>query len=150
MNVRTTDLVALVHLGCARNLIDSELILGRMADEGLVVTGDPSEAYTVVLNTCSFIGPAREESHEAIADLVARKKAGELGAVVVAGCLVQRYKRGLARQYPEVDVLAVEEAVQRLECSLLCILRDELRLLQQNSRLSLLYLYEHNLDLRSQ
>ena len=82
MNVRTTDLVALVHLGCARNLIDSELILGRMADEGLVVTGDPSEAHTVVLNTCSFIGPAREESHQAIADLVARKKAGDLGAVV--------------------------------------------------------------------
>lgn len=106
MNVRTTDLVALVHLGCARNLIDSELILGRMADEGLVVTGDPSEAHTVVLNTCSFIGPAREESHQAIADLVARKKAGDLGAVVVAGCLVQRYKRGLARQYPEVDVFA--------------------------------------------
>lgn len=106
MSVKTTDLVALVHLGCARNLIDSELILGRMADEGLVVTGNPAEAHTVVLNTCSFIGPAREESHGAIRDLVARKKAGELGAVVVAGCLVQRYKHTLARQYPEVDVFA--------------------------------------------
>ena len=60
----------------------------------------------MVLNTRSFIGPAREESHQAIADLVARKKAGDLGAVVVAGCLVQRYKRGLARQYPEVDAFA--------------------------------------------
>lgn len=106
MNVRTTDLVALVHLGCARNLIDSELILGRMADEGLVVTGDPSAAHTVVLNTCSFIGPARQESEQAIEDLVERKRRGELGAVVVAGCLVQRYKRGLARDYPDVDVFA--------------------------------------------
>ena len=98
--------MALIHLGCARNLIDSELILGRMAEEGLVVTGDPSEAHTVVLNTCSFIGPAREESHGAIRDLVKRKEAGDLGAVVVAGCLVQRYRRTLERQYPEVDMFA--------------------------------------------
>jgi len=98
--------VALIHLGCARNLIDSELILGRMAEEGLVVTGDPSEAHTVVLNTCSFIGPAREESHGAIRDLVERKQAGDLGAVVVAGCLVQRYRRTLERQYPDVDMFA--------------------------------------------
>jgi len=98
--------VALIHLGCARNLIDSELILGRMAEEGLVVTGDPEEAHTVVLNTCSFIGPAREESHGAIRDLVERKQAGDLGAVVVAGCLVQRYRRTLERQYPDVDMFA--------------------------------------------
>jgi len=98
--------VALIHLGCARNLIDSELILGRMAEEGLVVTGDPSGAHTVDLNTCSFIGPAREESHGAIRDLVERKQAGDLGAVVVAGCLVQRYRRTLERQYPDVDMFA--------------------------------------------
>ena len=98
--------MALIHLGCARNLIDSELILGRMAEEGLVVTGDPAEAHTVVLNTCSFIGPAREESHGAIRDLVERKQAGDLGAVVVAGCLVQRYRRTLERQYPDVDMFA--------------------------------------------
>jgi len=95
-----------VHLGCARNLIDSELILARMAENGLLVTGDPDEASTVVLNTCSFIGPARQESHDAIAELVERKRSGDLGAVVVAGCLVQRYKRGLAKQYPDVDLFA--------------------------------------------
>ncbi|MDB2576990.1 30S ribosomal protein S12 methylthiotransferase RimO [Planctomycetota bacterium] len=106
MTVRPADRVALIHLGCARNLIDSELILGRMAEEGLVVTGDPAEAHTVVLNTCSFIGPAREESHGAIRDLVERKQSGELGAVVVAGCLVQRYRRTLERQYPDVDMFA--------------------------------------------
>lgn len=77
-----------------------------MADEGLIVTGDPTDAHTVVLNTCSFIGPAREESHGAIRDLLERKKRGDLGAVVVAGCLVQRYKQTLRRQYPEVDVFA--------------------------------------------
>jgi ribosomal protein S12 methylthiotransferase len=98
--------VALVHLGCARNLIDSELILGRMAEEGLVIAGDAADASTVVLNTCSFIGPAREESESAIRELLARKQKGEIERVVVAGCLVQRYKQGLAQQFPEVDLFA--------------------------------------------
>lgn len=99
-------LVSLVHLGCARNLIDSELILGRMAEEGLVVTDDPGSASTVVLNTCSFIGPAREESYAAIRDLVERKREGALQHVVVAGCLVQRFRRQLAKDFPDVDTFA--------------------------------------------
>jgi len=98
--------VSLVHLGCARNLIDSELILGRMAEEGLVIAGDPDDASTVVLNTCSFIGPAREESEAAIRGLLERKRQGEIERVVVAGCLVQRYQQGLAEQFPEVDLFA--------------------------------------------
>jgi ribosomal protein S12 methylthiotransferase len=100
------NLVALVHLGCARNLIDSELMLGRMAEEGLVITDEPGSGGTVVLNTCSFIGAAREESENAIRDLLRRKRRGELAHVVVAGCLVQRYKQGLAEQFPEVDLFA--------------------------------------------
>ncbi|MBI5362679.1 MAG: 30S ribosomal protein S12 methylthiotransferase RimO [Planctomycetes bacterium] len=99
-------LVSLVHLGCARNLIDSELILGRMAEEGLVITDDATNAHTVVLNTCSFIGPAREESENAIRDLVKRKEQGEIARVVVAGCLVQRYKHDLAARFPAVDLFA--------------------------------------------
>ena len=75
--------VSLVHLGCARNLIDSELILGRLADEGLVIAGHPDDADTVVLNTCSFIGPARAESEAAIQKLLKRKKRGEIARVVV-------------------------------------------------------------------
>lgn len=98
--------VSLVHLGCARNLIDSELILGRMAEEGLAISGDPSVADTVVLNTCSFIGPAREESEAAIRDLLERKRRGELERVVVAGCLVQRFQRELQSRFPGVDLFA--------------------------------------------
>ena len=101
-----SSLVSLIHLGCARNLIDSELILGRMAEQGLVITDDPQSAHTVVLNTCSFIGPAREESRACLQDLLDRKAAGDIGAVVVAGCLVQRYKRQLAEEFPEVDLFA--------------------------------------------
>lgn len=100
------SLVSLVHLGCARNLIDSELILGRMAEEGLVVTGDAGAAGTVVLNTCSFIGPAQAESEGAIREQLERKQAGELRHVVVAGCLVQRYRRELRERFPGVDLFA--------------------------------------------
>ncbi|MCP3920482.1 MAG: 30S ribosomal protein S12 methylthiotransferase RimO [bacterium] len=102
----TSERVALIHLGCARNLIDSELLLGRMAEEELVVTDDPSVAHTVVLNTCSFIGPAREESYAAIRDLLALKEKGTIEGVVVAGCLVQRYKQALGERFPGVDVFA--------------------------------------------
>lgn len=77
-----------------------------MAEQGLVVSGDPDEAHTVVLNTCSFIGPAREESYSALQGLLDRKAAGDLQGVVVAGCLVQRYKRKLAEEFPEVDLFA--------------------------------------------
>jgi ribosomal protein S12 methylthiotransferase len=98
--------VALVHLGCARNLIDSELILGRIADEGLAISSDPAAADTVVLNTCSFIGPAREESERAIRQLLARKKRGEIERVVVAGCLVQRFQHELEKRFAGVDVFA--------------------------------------------
>jgi ribosomal protein S12 methylthiotransferase len=98
--------VSLIHLGCARNLIDSELILGRMAEEGLLVTGDPEVAGTVVINTCSFIGPAEKESSDTIRAQLERKARGELENVVVAGCLVQRYRRKLQERFPRVDLFA--------------------------------------------
>jgi len=98
--------VSLVHLGCARNLIDSEVMLARLAEEGCVVSGALEDAQVGIVNTCSFIGPARAESEGTIRDLLARKKRGELEAVVVAGCLVQRYRRGLLARFPEVDLFA--------------------------------------------
>lgn len=98
--------VSLVHLGCARNLIDSEVMLARMAEEGCLVSGSLEDAEVGIVNTCSFIGPARAESEGAIRDLVERKKRGELAAVVVAGCLVQRYRHELLGRFPEVDLFA--------------------------------------------
>jgi ribosomal protein S12 methylthiotransferase len=106
MSSKAKTTVSLVHLGCARNLIDSELILARIAEAGCVVSGSLEGADIAVLNTCSFIGPAREESEQAIRDLVARKRRGELDAVVVAGCLVQRFQRTLERAWPDVDLFA--------------------------------------------
>jgi ribosomal protein S12 methylthiotransferase len=100
------SVVSLVHLGCARNLIDSELILGRLSEEGLMVSGGLEGAGTVVINTCSFIGPARQESEDAIRAQLERKASGEIERVVVAGCLVQRYRRGLQESFPAVDLFA--------------------------------------------
>ena len=99
-------LVSLVHLGCARNLIDSEVMLARMAEQGLLVTADEKAAQVVVLNTCSFIDPARAESEGVIRRLLRRKQKREIQAVVVAGCLVQRYKHDLERRFPGVDLFA--------------------------------------------
>jgi ribosomal protein S12 methylthiotransferase len=104
--VSDPNIVSLIHLGCARNLIDSELILGRMAESGLLVTGTAEDAGTVVINTCSFIGPAERESSAAIEAQLARKASGELKHLVVAGCLVQRYRKKLRERFPRVDLFA--------------------------------------------
>ncbi|NOT29487.1 MAG: 30S ribosomal protein S12 methylthiotransferase RimO [Planctomycetes bacterium] len=95
-----------MHLGCARNLIDSEVMLARMAEQGCVVSGALEDADVGIVNTCSFIGPARAESEGVIRDLIERKRRGELRAVVVAGCLVQRYRHALVSRFPEVDLFA--------------------------------------------
>jgi ribosomal protein S12 methylthiotransferase len=81
-------------------------MLARMAEEGCLVSGTLAGAEVGIVNTCSFIGPARAESEGVIHDLVRRKKRGELTAVVVAGCLVQRYRHALVARFPEVDLFA--------------------------------------------
>jgi len=117
--------VTLVHLGCARNLIDSELMLARMAEEGLVVSGALADADVAVLNTCSFIGPARAESEERIRELLAHKRRGKLGAVVVAGCLVQRFQRELEGRFPEVDLFAEISDYRALAGAVAGLMRGE-------------------------
>jgi ribosomal protein S12 methylthiotransferase len=116
--VSDPNIVSLIHLGCARNLIDSELILGRMAEAGLLVTGNPEEAGTVVINTCSFIGPAERESADAIHAQLERKAGGDLQHVVVAGCLVQRYRKRLRERFPRVDLFAEISDYRELASSL--------------------------------
>jgi ribosomal protein S12 methylthiotransferase len=95
--------VALVHLGCARNLIDSENILGHLGAEGFALTGEVEQADVAILNTCSFIGPAREESESVILDLLAAKNNGGLRGVIVAGCLPEKFRPEIEAKYPQVD-----------------------------------------------
>lgn len=94
--------VGVVSLGCAKNLVDTEVMLGHLVRAGHTIVPD-SEARVVLINTCGFIDRAKEESIEAILEQVERKKRGEIDRVLVAGCMVQKYGRELAEEIPEVD-----------------------------------------------
>ena len=90
-------------LGCAKNQVDSEVMLGELALAGCAIAEDLADADVAIVNTCSFIASAREESVEAILELAEEKERGALRALVVAGCLPQRYGAELAKELPEVD-----------------------------------------------
>ena len=94
--------VGIVSLGCPKNLVDTEVMLGHLQREGLTLA-DPESSRVVIVNTCGFIDSAKEESVETILREVARKEAGEIDRVVVAGCMVQKYGKELAAEIPEVD-----------------------------------------------
>ncbi len=100
---RPKALVYFRSLGCPKNQVDSEVMLGSLALDGYAVCERLEDADVAVVNTCSFIQSAREESIAVILELGERRTAGELRALVVAGCLPQRYGRELARELPEVD-----------------------------------------------
>lgn len=99
--------IALVSLGCAKNLVDSELILGRLAEDGYTITTDRARAEIIIVNTCGFITPAKEEAISALLEALAWKKKGRCRLVAGVGCLVQRYGEELRRELPEVDLWAV-------------------------------------------
>jgi ribosomal protein S12 methylthiotransferase len=94
---------AFVSLGCPKNLVDSERMLGKLAQDGYALTPDADGADVVVINTCGFIEPARQESLGVIREMLDLKRRGRVGAVVVAGCLAERKKDDLLREVPEVD-----------------------------------------------
>ncbi|HMF12144.1 MAG TPA: 30S ribosomal protein S12 methylthiotransferase RimO [Gemmataceae bacterium] len=96
---------AFVSLGCPKNLVDSERMLGRLAQAGYALTPDADGADVVVVNTCGFIEPARQESRAVIDEMLELKKQGRVGAVVVAGCLAERRKDELLNELPDVDHL---------------------------------------------
>jgi len=96
--------VGMMSLGCAKNLVDSEVMLGHLGAAGCEFVTDPGEAEVIVVNTCGFIEPAREESIRTILEAAELKRTGRLRKLVVAGCLVQRYGDELRRSLPEVDV----------------------------------------------
>jgi ribosomal protein S12 methylthiotransferase len=94
---------AFVSLGCPKNLVDSERMLGKLAQDGYALVPEADGADVVVVNTCGFIEPARQESLSVIREMLALKSEGRVGAVVVAGCLAERRKEALLEEVPEVD-----------------------------------------------
>jgi ribosomal protein S12 methylthiotransferase len=97
--------VAFVSLGCPKNLVDSERMLGLLAGDGLAVTSDASQADAIVVNTCGFLEASKTESLQAIREALEMKSQGRCKRVVVAGCLVQRHKTSLLAEVPGVDRL---------------------------------------------
>lgn len=95
--------VALVSLGCPKNLVNSEQMLYLLADAGLELVGEPEEADCVVVNTCGFIESAKTEAIDTILSLAELKKAGKIKGIVATGCLVQRYQDEFLKELPEVD-----------------------------------------------
>ncbi|HUF04216.1 MAG TPA: 30S ribosomal protein S12 methylthiotransferase RimO [Aridibacter sp.] len=106
--------VGFVSLGCPKNLVDSEVMMGQLKEAGYEITNDAGEADTVVVNTCGFIESAKEESVEAILEATGLKAEGKAKRVVVAGCLVERYRDELIDELPEVDAFIGTNEVNRI------------------------------------
>jgi len=106
--------VGVVSLGCAKNLVDTEVMLGHLDKAGCRFVEDAAEAELIVVNTCSFIGPAREESIRTILEAAELKTSGNLKRLVVAGCMVQRYAGELRESLPEVDAFVGLDELDRI------------------------------------
>ena len=106
--------VGFVSLGCPKNLVDSEVMMGQLKEAGYEITNNADEADTVVVNTCGFIESAKAESIEAILEATAAKANGKAQRVVVAGCLVERYRDDLMKELPEVDAFIGTNEIGRI------------------------------------
>ncbi len=129
----------LLSLGCARNQVDSEIMLGRIKKAGWAIVEDPEDADAIVVNTCSFIEDAADESIEMILELAHYKHSGKCQRLVVAGCLPERYRDQIVDQLPEVDAFigtgAFDRIVEALEGSTIssgCLLPDPVTISPQD------------------
>ena len=97
--------ILFVSLGCDKNLVDSEEMLGTLRDKGFSFTDDENEADAAIVNTCCFIMDAQKESIDQILALAERRTEGSLKALIVTGCMAQRYKEEILKEIPEVDAV---------------------------------------------
>ena len=106
--------VSVVSLGCVKNRVDSELMLGILEKNGFAITADERQADVLIVNTCGFIEPAKEESIDTLLSLAQYKETGRLKLLVATGCLIQRYEQELLKELPEVDLLLGVNQYERL------------------------------------
>jgi len=104
LNVNKKQKVSMVSLGCPKNLVDAEVMLGVLSKQDYEITTDEREADIIIVNTCAFIKEAKQESIDAILDLAERKQDARCRTLIVSGCLPQRYQEELAQELPEVDI----------------------------------------------
>jgi ribosomal protein S12 methylthiotransferase len=129
----------MVSLGCPKNLVDSEVMLGTLRTSGYALTSDPAAADIIVVNTCTFIEPARRESVETILEMAEYKRTGRCRRLVVAGCMVQQNHEALRRSIPEIDALVGLNDIERIAEA--CALDAGARF--EASRSVARYLYTH-------
>ena len=96
---------ALISLGCAKNLVNSEQMLYLMTEAGFTLVPDPDGADIAIIDTCGFIDSAKTEAIDTILETAELKKSGSLGAIIVTGCLAERYKDSIQRELPEIDAV---------------------------------------------
>src|SRR5512141_666041 len=97
--------VGFVSLGCPKNLVDSEVMMGMLAQAGANLTANAEDADVIVVNTCSFIDTAQQESVNTILEMARHKTEGRVQKLVVAGCLVERFRNDIQKDIPEVDAV---------------------------------------------
>src|SRR3982074_2669804 len=97
--------IGLISLGCPKNLVDSEVMLGLARDAGHELTSDAADADVLVVNTCAFIDSAKQESIDAILEMAQHKKDGACRRLIVTGCLAERYREKLKTEIPEIDAV---------------------------------------------
>ena len=111
--------IMFVSLGCDKNLVDTEMMLGMLQQKGFTFTDDEAEADVVVVNTCCFIGDAKEESINTLLEMAELRKNGSIRALLATGCLAQRYREEIQKEIPEVDAIlgtmAIEEIAEAVE-----------------------------------
>ncbi|HLJ51580.1 MAG TPA: 30S ribosomal protein S12 methylthiotransferase RimO [Bryobacteraceae bacterium] len=106
--------IGFVSLGCPKNLVDSEVMMGQLVARGHELTHQPQDADVIVVNTCSFIEPAKQESVDTILEMAEYKKTGKAQKLIVAGCLVERYRGDIQKDLPEVDAIIGTNELERI------------------------------------
>src|SRR5262245_24411092 len=106
--------IGFISLGCPKNLVDSEVMMGQLKQHGYELTTDRESADVIVVNTCGFIQSAKEESINTIIEMAELKDSANLKRLVVAGCLVERYRRDLLNQLPEIDAVLGTSEIEKI------------------------------------
>ena len=106
--------ILFISLGCDKNLVDTEMMLGMLGREGFTFTDDETQAEVIVVNTCCFIHDAKEESINTILEMAELKKTGQVKALLVTGCLAQRYQKEIQEEIPEVDCILGTTAIDQI------------------------------------
>lgn len=114
--------ILFISLGCDKNLVDSEVMLGMLSEKGYYFTDDEALADAVVVNTCCFINDAKEESINTILEMAELKKSGKIRALIVTGCLAQRYRDEIQEEIPEVDAIIGTTAIMSIAETLEAVL----------------------------